>query len=154
VLVLCCGSDRSASDVARWMGVARVIGVDHNLTLLRDTQQSPLDPGLAYVRADDGTLPFQDGSVGAVLAMGGLHQASAPLGLVAEAGRVLAPGGSFVGASHLDRGPAALRWLTWAAGEPAVPQQDLVDAMEAAGLEMLSLQVQGITGLFAARRRP
>ncbi len=153
VLDLCTGAGHTAGAVARWMGAGRVIGVDASLTLLRQTQSSPLDPGLAYVRAADERLPFQDGSVGAVQAMAGLHQTPSPLGLVAEVGRVLAPGGTFVGAVHVDEGPSGLRWLVRALGEPPVERSALVDAIDAAGMAMVSLQLAGITAFFAARRR-
>jgi len=152
VLALCCATGRTASDVARWMGVARVIGIDTDLQLLGDTQGSPLDPGLAYVRAPAEQLPFQDASVGGVTALAGLHQAPDPLARVAEAGRVLAPGGRFVGAIHLDHGPAGLRGLSRALGEPAVAREAFEAAVQRAGMQLLALQVRGMAALFAAHR--
>lgn len=153
VLDLCTGSGHTASDVARWMGAGRAIGVDDNLRLLEQTQGSPLDPGLAYVRAVDGRLPFQDASVGAVVAMAGLHQAARPLELVAEVGRVLARGGTFVGAVHIDEGPAGVRLLVRALGEPGVSRDALSRSVDEAGLQMSALQIAGATAFFAARKR-
>ncbi|MFT5459434.1 MAG: SAM-dependent methyltransferase, partial [Myxococcota bacterium] len=153
VLDLFAGSGGTARALARWMGVARVIGVDSSLALLQQTQRSTLDPGLAYLRAADHHLPFQDGVVGAVQAMSGLHQAHDPLALVAEVGRVLAPGGTFVGAVAVDEGPSALRLLSRVIGEPPVSRVRFVDAVDAAGMALVSLQRSGIVAQFAARRR-
>jgi SAM-dependent methyltransferase len=74
----------------------RVVGVDRGAALLRD------HPGPALL-ADAARLPVDDGVCDAVTAINVLYHLDAPIEAIAEAHRVLRPGGRFV-ASAIARG--------------------------------------------------
>jgi SAM-dependent methyltransferase len=70
-----------------------VIGVDASATMLAAARAA--DPGLEFQQADAASLPFSDGSFDLVLAFMSLQDIDDVEGAVAEAARVLAPGGRF-----------------------------------------------------------
>jgi SAM-dependent methyltransferase len=71
---------------------ARVVGLDASVGLLRD------HPGPA-VRADAARLPLRAGRLDAVVAVNMLYHLDDPVTAIAEARRVLAPGGVFLAAT-------------------------------------------------------
>lgn len=75
---------------ARAVGDATV--VDPAAGMLREARRA----GTAGVRGDAGTLPFRDGSVDAVVIVDALHHFPSANTAIAEAARVLAPGGVLV----------------------------------------------------------
>jgi SAM-dependent methyltransferase len=84
-----CGEGRVARDLAA--RGHRVTGVDTSPTLLRHAREA--DPSGAYVLADSAALPFPDGCFEAAVAYNSLQVVADMPGTVAEASRVLVPGG-------------------------------------------------------------
>ena len=80
-------------------GVA-VIGLDLSEEMLR---QAVARLGFAVVRGDARTLPFASGSVDNVLFVAALHAIGDVRGAVAEAARVLRPGGRLLAAHDAPR---------------------------------------------------
>ena len=97
-LDVCCGT---GSQLRGHVPVVRVpdlvvCGLDKNLGMVR--YAAARAPGLPFVCGDAGHLPFKDGSFRAVSVSFGLHDKSPDLrrAMMAEARRVLAPGGRLV----------------------------------------------------------
>lgn len=93
LLVADMGAGDGALTAARPEGhPARVLGLDASAQMLR------AHPGPA-VRADASRLPFADGRLDAVVAVNMLYHLDDPLAAIAEARRVLVPGGMFLAAT-------------------------------------------------------
>jgi ubiquinone/menaquinone biosynthesis C-methylase UbiE len=86
-----CGEGRVARDLAA--RGHRVVGIDSSLTLLHYARQASADT--AYVQADGAVLPFPDRSFDLAVAYNSLQVVADMPGTVAEAARVLGPGGRF-----------------------------------------------------------
>jgi ubiquinone/menaquinone biosynthesis C-methylase UbiE len=86
-----CGEGRVARDLAA--RGHRVVGVHSSVTLLRHARQASDDT--AYVLADGAILPFPDRSFDLAVAYNSLQVVADMPGTVAEAARVLGPGGHF-----------------------------------------------------------
>ncbi|MGH9115278.1 MAG: class I SAM-dependent methyltransferase [Acidimicrobiales bacterium] len=84
-----CGEGRVARDLAA--RGHRAVGVDSSLSLVRHARDA--DATGCYVLADGAGLPFGDGSFDLVVACNSLQVVADMAGTVAEAARVLAPGG-------------------------------------------------------------
>lgn len=100
VLDLGCGTG-SAGAALRRAG-AMVVGADLALPCLMEASRR-LD---AVVRCDASRLPFRDGAFDAIVSRGALHHIESPAAALAEARRVLRPGGR---ALFLD--PREFSWL-------------------------------------------
>jgi SAM-dependent methyltransferase len=72
---------------------AEVIGIDFAPAMLREARR--LHPGLDFREADATALPFADAEFDAVAMSFGIHHLSHPERCIAEASRVLRPGGRF-----------------------------------------------------------
>jgi ubiquinone/menaquinone biosynthesis C-methylase UbiE len=79
-----------------------VFGLDLSRAMLERARLAA--PGATLVRADAASLPFEDGSFGAVTNLAALDLYADPAGAVREAARVLARGGRWVGSSFVRRG--------------------------------------------------
>jgi ubiquinone/menaquinone biosynthesis C-methylase UbiE len=89
VLDLCCGTGVvTAAAAAR---DARPVGLDFSAAMLAAARQTR--PQLQFDQADAEALPYADESFAAVVSNFGLHHLPSPQKAVAEAGRVLSPGG-------------------------------------------------------------
>lgn len=98
------------------------LGVDVSESMLRRSVRDHAGPNVGFVRADARRLPFRDGCFDAVTCLAVLQLVPDPLTIVAEAARVLVPGGKVaimipspggaIGrrAGELIAGPAGL-WL-------------------------------------------
>jgi SAM-dependent methyltransferase len=84
-----CGEGRVARDLAH--RGHRVVAVDASPTLVGHAADA--DPGGRYLVADAATLPFRDGSFDVVVAYNSLMDVDDMPATVAEAARVLEPGG-------------------------------------------------------------
>jgi SAM-dependent methyltransferase len=89
-----CGAGRWTRVICDTVGTSRVIGLDISRPLLR--QCLAAIPGVVAVRGSALTLPFADGTLGAVVIWNALQQLPSPSEVIAEAGRCLRPGGILV----------------------------------------------------------
>jgi ubiquinone/menaquinone biosynthesis C-methylase UbiE len=89
VLDLCCGTGAvTAAAAARG---ARPVGLDFSAAMLAEARQTR--PPLQFDQADAEALPYADKSFAAVVSNFGMHHLPSPQKAVAEAFRVLSPGG-------------------------------------------------------------
>jgi SAM-dependent methyltransferase len=110
VVELGCGLGREARVLAGLLGPGRVVALDLSRAALLATRADSVGHGVAFVRADAARLPFVDASVGAVNTFGMLHHVPDPTAVVAEVGRVLAPGGTFTGQVAVSPLPGLGAW--------------------------------------------
>jgi ubiquinone/menaquinone biosynthesis C-methylase UbiE len=94
VLEVGCGTGAIARVLARWPGVGAVEGIDPSPILLaRARQLADGLPGLSFTEADGRALPFDDHSFDVVIFHTTLCHVPGPERALAEAHRVLRPGG-------------------------------------------------------------
>lgn len=153
VVDLACGHGGGTRLLARWVGVARALGVDPAAGVLDGARHDVRDPGLGWLRADAGCLPFRDGTVGAVHASGGLHRLGDVRATVAEVARVVGAGGSFTG-WMLRRGARGAGLLAWLDGGAAVDVEAFRSALSDGDLVLHTAVAMGPATLFAATRGP
>lgn len=82
----------------------RYLAADLSPAMLRRARRNARRRGIdnvEFVEADATTLPLPDGSADLFLSLWGLHCFADPAGALAEAARVLKPGGRLVGASFV-----------------------------------------------------
>lgn len=100
VLDLGCGPGVSALELARRLPDAQVIGLDIAVGMLRQAQRYAARDGLAgripWVQADAARLPLASSSLDVVTGYSFLYLVSDRQGVLAEAYRVLRPGGRIV----------------------------------------------------------
>ncbi|MBO0703564.1 MAG: methyltransferase domain-containing protein [Candidatus Dormibacteraeota bacterium] len=144
-LDLGCGEGRLSRDL-RQLG-HRVVSIDRSPTLMRDAWTAA--PGLPAVLADLVALPFPDRACDLVVAYMSLHDVEGMEAAVAEAARVLEPGGHLCLAivhplnsagAFTSRAPDAAFEIQGSYLEP----HDYVDEVERDGLRMV----------FTSRHRP
>ena len=113
---------------------AQLIGVDVSKAMIEEGIAQAREAAVAidFVRAEAPALPFQTGSVGALLQAGSLHFIGELGALLCEIARVLKPGGRYV-ASHV-LVPTLLGAVHAAAGIHPRSERVLRDATQAAGL--------------------
>ena len=94
VLEVGCGTGVLTRQLARWPGVGGVIGVDPAPSLLRRARELTADlPGIEFREADGRSLPFEDAAFDVVVYDSALCHIPRPELALAEACRVLRPGG-------------------------------------------------------------
>src|SRR4051812_10488069 len=116
VLDIACGTGvaaRAAADAS-----ARVTGVDFSAAMLAIARG--LHSGIEFKTGDAEALPFADGIFDAVISNFGIHHVEHPERAIAEARRVLAPGGTFA-------------FTVWAAAEDNTAWRIIFDAVRACG---------------------
>jgi ubiquinone/menaquinone biosynthesis C-methylase UbiE len=116
VLDLCCGTGIVAATAAR--RGAQASGFDFSPAMLAEARRN--HPQIAFDEGDVEALPYPDRSFDAVVDNFGVHHAPRPAQAVAEALRVLRPGGRFA-------------FTTWAAPADNIAWQLLFDAIGAHG---------------------
>ena len=116
VLDIACGTGvaaQAAADVG-----ARVTGVDFSPAML--ALAGSLHPGIAFEAGDAERLPFPDAHFDAVISNFGIHHVERPERAIAEARRVLVPGGTFA-------------FTVWAAPDDNTAWRIIFDAVKACG---------------------
>ncbi len=91
LLDVACGPGVASAQAAA-MG-ARVTGVDFSPEMIAEARRR--HPAIAFETGDAEALPFPDASFDAVIANFGIHHVERPERAIAEARRVLVPGGNF-----------------------------------------------------------
>jgi ArsR family transcriptional regulator len=137
-------ADTGAGEGALTLLLARfartVTAVDHSPAMLREVRRQAKAAGLqARVKTAEGdleALPLRDGSQDAVFLSQALHHAARPAAAVAEAARVLRPGGQLL---VLDLVRHDLEWVRekWADQWLGFEAAELEGWMKEAGLKML-----------------
>ena len=79
----------------RWRGLLGDVG-DYTVVDVAAPDPASLEPGTTHVVADAAALPFDDSTFGLVLMIEMLQYVAEPATALAEAARVLAPGGALV----------------------------------------------------------
>jgi len=112
VLDVCCGTGLVTA--AATVRGAMPIGLDFSSAMLKQARQS--HPELQFDEGDAAALPYADGSFDAVVSNFGVHHVSRPDKALAEARRVLRPGGR-------------IAFTTWAAPADNIAWRLLFDAI-------------------------
>jgi len=116
VLDVACGTGVAAKAVAETG--AHVTGLDFSSAML--TMAQSLHPDLDFQTGDAEALPFAGASFDAVIANFGIHHVEHPERAIAQARRVLAPGGAFA-------------FTVWGASEHNTAWRIILDAVKACG---------------------
>jgi len=94
VLEIGCGTGPVTRTLARWPGVAHVVGVDPSDVFIGKARELGRDvPNLSYVRGDGRSLPLEAQTLDVVVAHTTLSHVPEPERVLAEARRVLRAGG-------------------------------------------------------------
>lgn len=111
VLDVGCGTGLLARRLAREPDFPTVAAMDVSRAMLEEGVAQVREAGAAvdFLRAEAPYLPFQDGSLGAVLMAGSLHFVADLGRMMLEVARVLRPGGRWVASTYVPPGaPTAL----------------------------------------------
>lgn len=94
VLEVGCGTGVLTRVLARWPGIGSVVGVDPTASFLDRARTLAVDlPNVTFQEADGRKLPFDDATFDVVVFDSVLSHVPGPEGVLAEAARVLRPGG-------------------------------------------------------------
>lgn len=139
-------------------GDVRYVAVDRSPSMLARARKRAASRGLEveFVAADAAALPLPDAAAGTFLSFWGLHCFERPAAAIAEAARVLEPGGRLVGASFV-RGRESLRqrfFIRPHVGDfgPIGTQPEIEAWLLSSGFEISDLQRSGPMLFFEARR--
>jgi SAM-dependent methyltransferase len=139
----------------------RYVGADLSPAMLRRARERVRRRGIRAERvelleADAAALPLEDAAADLFLSYWGLHCFDDPRAAVAEAARVLRPGGRLVGATFL-RGPALRQRLllrpNLGALGPMCTEEELLGWLAGSGLELVHRGRSGLLMFFEAIRR-
>ena len=155
-----CGEGRLTIEAARW--AKRVYAVDRSPLVLRRARALARKHGITNIvwkRGDLEHAPLPDASVDVALLSQALHHAADPAGAVADAARVLRPGGRLL---LLDLRPHDQAWVKERLGDQWLGFSDevLVGMLRKAGLTGLRFQVGArkaggpFTVIIASGRKP
>jgi len=136
-----CGEGYLTTEAARW--ARRVVAVDRSNTALGRARQLARRRRLGnieWIRGEIERVPIRSGSVDVVLLSQALHHAESPEAALAEAGRVLAPGGRVV---VLDLRAHGQQWVAEQFGDRWLGFEDrtLGRLLNQAGFERVDVQV-------------
>ncbi|HEY8082855.1 MAG TPA: class I SAM-dependent methyltransferase [Solirubrobacterales bacterium] len=138
----------------------RYVAADLSPSMIRRARKQASRRGLTSVEvieADATAIPEQAGSADLFLSYWGLHCFNDPVGALAEAARILKPGGRLVGTCFL-RGKESLRQRLMIRPHtrdfgPVGTEEEVLEWMKAAGFDSPSTQRSGPMLLFDARGR-
>ncbi|HEX6601817.1 MAG TPA: class I SAM-dependent methyltransferase [Solirubrobacterales bacterium] len=151
-----CGAGVALRELAPGRDV-RYIGVDLSPSMLRRSQGRTAKRSLGQVeliQADATEIPLPDASADLFLSYWGLHCFDNPAAALAEAARLLKPGGRLVGSTFvLGRGSLRQRLIRPGVGDFGNPptEQGLLAALEGAGFAAPNLSRSGPMAFFDAR---
>ncbi|WP_235861589.1 class I SAM-dependent methyltransferase [Tersicoccus phoenicis] len=133
------GSGAMAAAIIESNGQVNLTTTDIDLAMVQAAQRSLAGLPIETRQADAAALPFADGSFDMVLSFLMLHHVVEWEQAIAEAARVLRPGGSFVGYDLLSSRVA--RWIHWVDHSPhrLIEVAAFRAALEQAGLNPLRL---------------
>ncbi len=137
----------------------RYVGVDLSPAMLRRARKRAADRGLLerdFIQADAAEVPLPSADADLFLSFWGLHCFGNPQAAIAEAARILKPGGHLVGSSFV-RGNDSLRQrflIRPHLGDfgPLGTQAEIESWFAEAGLEITSTKRSGPFLFFAARK--
>lgn len=135
ILDLGCGTGIFARRLATEGLSQPIIGLDVSKPMIEEAiaQAREASTDIDFVRAEAPALPFQDGSLGAVLQVGSFHMIADLEGTLREVLRCLRPRAPYVGSGFVL--PAYTKAAYSAAGFHARSEVELRRACEAAGLQ-------------------
>ncbi|MFH8345508.1 class I SAM-dependent methyltransferase [Streptomyces sp. NPDC018045] len=157
VLDLAAGAGRWTGMLAEAVGVRRLIALDLNPSMLRRLRGAV--PEAAAVRADALSLPFDDGSLGAVNCWNALQAMPDPAAVVAEAARCLRPLGTLTLMTFRAADDPVDRYFQRSFRGPGFPDgmplgdlSDITAWVTDAGLDLLDASTPGNFVMITARR--
>ena len=134
-LDLSCGPGALLREIVTASAPRTVFGLDRSRAMLERARLAA--PEATLVRADAAELPFEDATFGAVANLAALDLYADPLRVIAEAARVLVPGGRWVCSTFVrPSGTPASRWAsTTGVRTPAI--EEVAEWARRAGLGRL-----------------
>jgi len=152
-----CGAGPALRALAPGAGV-RYVGADLSPAMLgraRTRAESRGLTGLEFVRAEATALPLEDSTCDLFLSYWGLHCFPDPAAAIAEAARVLKPGGRLIGATFV-RGPSLRQRLMLRPHKgdfgPIPTEAGLLEWLSASDLSLTSRSRSGLYMFFEAAR--
>lgn len=149
LLDVACGPGNFTGYFASVLGAAGLaVGLDASTTMLAQAVRDNARGSVAYVLGDAADLPFPDATFDAVSCFAALYLMAQPYAALAEAVRVLRPGGrlailtSFAGRHPLTR--AAMRAGEVVSGVRAFGARDITDALADLGLTEVRQEIAGV----------
>jgi ubiquinone/menaquinone biosynthesis C-methylase UbiE len=109
VLDLACGAGGWTRVIADAVGREQVVGLDLSVPMLETARRAL--PAVSVVRASALALPFADATLGAVTCWNALQMLPEPARVIAEVGRCLRRGGSFVALTFRRAGDPIYRYF-------------------------------------------
>jgi ubiquinone/menaquinone biosynthesis C-methylase UbiE len=131
-LDLSCGPGGLLRTLVVAAGSRAVVGLDRSRAMLERARRAA--PTATLVRADAANLPFDDGTFGAIANMAALDLYADPARAVAEAARVLAPGGRLVCSTFVRSDGTRASRLTSTTGVRTPSIEEVADWARRAGL--------------------
>ncbi len=152
-----CGCGYLLGCMERWFPHSDIWGLDANPSLLHFAAGHLHRARLVHGTAEK--LPFDDGSVNAIFALHILEHLAKPGALIAEAGRVLPPGGLLLAATPNPRGIAARvlgrKWSGRRADHISLKRPgEWREMVSGAGFEILSDGTTALSGFRLLRKMP
>ena len=113
-------------------GSRDVVGLDRSRAMLEQARLAA--PAATLVRADAADLPFEEGTFGAIANLAALDLYADPARVIAEAARVIAPGGRLVCSTFVRRAGARASRFTSTTGVHTPAIEEVADWTKRAGL--------------------
>jgi SAM-dependent methyltransferase len=154
VLDLACGAGRWTRVVAGAVGAEHVVGLDLSVPMLEAVRTAL--PAVPVVRGSALALPFGDGTLGAVTCWNALQMLPRPEQVIAEVGRCLRPGGTFIALTFRKATDPIYRYFQHRQEETfnvtAFAEEEIVRWLADAGLEPRDLGGPGTFLLITATK--